>query len=440
MDGTARRRWSVVLTAMALAAAGCGEDAVPRAGDPVADASAASDATAPPTELELPPGADLVAADTERATAGASDDEVAEAAKANLAFAVDLYKVLAAEGDGNLALGPHSISVDLAMVLSGARGETADEMAEVLHLAPGSDPGPALNALDLALRARNREAVEIAVANQVWGQRGWIWREDFAEGLARNYGSPLAATDFGDPDVAREAINAWVAEQTRGHIAELFPAGTIDESTRLVLVNAMYLRAQWFFPFNPDLTADQPFTRADGSTVSVPTMHFNEYLPSARGEGWSAVELPYSGDELSMVVIVPDDLPTFEEDLDPDGLGEVFEALRDGGIHLALPRFEVRTHSNLNEPLRALGMVSAFDGADFSGMTEDGDLSVGTVEHEAYVKVDEEGTEAAAATGTAMEESHGPTVTVDRPFLFAVRDQATGAVLFLGRVTDPSAR
>ncbi len=258
--------------------------------------------------------------------------------------------------------------------------------------------------------------------------------------MSRSYGAPIASADFRtDPEAARQAINRWAAERTRDRIPQLFPQGTIDSTTALVLANAVYLNAEWSLPFNPDNTKQEAFTKLDGTSVSVPVMHFNEYLPTAMGEGWMAAEIPYSGDELSMVVVVPQDLKGFEATLDRAKLDQVFSKLKSGGIHLSLPRFSFSFHTSLVQSLKALGMSSAFGPeADFSAMTNADGHFVAAVEHESFIKVDEKGTEAAAATGSAMASSHGPTITATRPFLFAIRDKATGALLFLGRVLDPS--
>jgi len=320
----------------------------------------------------------------------------------------------------------------------------------VLHLDLPADRVPVVfNRLDLALASRQNDQVRLAAANKLWSVDGLPLLTPFVDTMSRSYGAPVAAADFGS-DAARVAINDWVAGETNERITELFPPRTIDPNTKLVLVNAVHLDAQWFFPVNPELTDDEPFTTMDGTQVTVPMMHFNEYLPTAVAGGaaspcavgscWRAVEIPYAGDELSMVVIVPDDLATFEASLDAATLKGVFGALEDGGIHLSLPRFSFGSHASLVDPLRDLGMASAFGGgADFSAMTDGGGLSIGAVEHGAFIEVDEEGTEAAAATGTAMQDSHGPTIPVTRPFVFAIRDRQTDAVLFLGRVGDPTA-
>lgn len=386
-----------------------------------------------------PDGVQVLGAAVERVAPAASDQDVAALAKAQTAFAIDLYHAVRAESGDDLVVGPTSLHTVLAMVREGARGQTATEMDAVLHSA-GLDLPTAGNALDRALQKRNdAEGVELATANRLWVQAGLEMTEDYIAALVGNYGAGLAAADFvTDADAARASINEWVAEATDEMIEELFPAGSLDATTRLVLANAVFLDAAWQFPFDPDRTSDEAFTLVDGTQVHVPTMHYDEFLPTATGPDWTAVELPYDGEELSMTVIVPQDLETFEEGLDEDRVEEVLGQIVDGGVHLSLPRFTARTHLSLGDTLAAMGMPTAFGGgADFSGMTGQPGLFIQAVEHEAVVEVDEAGTRAAAASGAAMADSHGPTITVDRPFLFLIRDEPTGAVLFLGRVTDP---
>jgi len=222
-------------------------------------------------------------------------------------------------------------------------------------------------------------------------------------------------------------------------ITELFPPDSLTTQTRMVLVNAVALDAPWEFPFDQANTREESFTIADGTVVKVPMMHYDEYLPSAWTEDYQAVELPYGGGALSMVVIVPSELATFEATLTPESLDAVIETIDDGGIHLSLPRWTARTHLTLKETLSALGMPTAFGAsADFSGMVEGGGLWLDQVEHEAFVEVDEQGTRAAAATGGEMVDSHGPTVDVNRPYLYVIRDRGAGTILFIGRVTDPT--
>ena len=207
----------------------------------------------------------------------------------------------------------------------------------------------------------------------------------------------------------------------------------------MVLVDAVAMDAPWEFPFDVAATRIEPFTLADGTTVQVPTMHYDEYLPSLWRDGLQAVEVPYGGGALSMVVIVPADLASFEAELTTESLAAVIDGIDDGGIHLSLPKWTARTHVRLDDTLSALGMPTAFGGeADFSGMVEGGGLFLDQVEHEAVIEVDEQGTRAAAATGGEMASSHGPTIEVDRPYLYVIRDSGAGTILFIGRVTDPT--
>jgi serpin B len=369
----------------------------------------------------------------------AGDGEVRALARAQLALALDVYAAVAAGDDGDLVLGPTSLHTALLLVRAGAAGRTADEMDAVLHPTGVVAPLRTAGALDAELRERaGTDGVELTTARRAWVDPSLELLAPYVEQVTSAFEASLAEVDLaGDPEAARATINRWVASATRDRVEELMPAGSVDAATRMVLTDALALDAAWRFPFDPRSTRAAPFHLSDGSVRQVPTMQYEEYLPSGRGPGWVAVRLPYTGDELSMTVVVPDDLATFERRLSPALLDEVDAGITDGGIHLSLPRFTARSALDLVGTLAALGMPSAFGGgADFSGMSRE-PLFIAAVEHSAVVTVDEDGTEAAAATGVAMAGSHGPTVTVDRPFLFVVRDDATGAVLFLGRVTDP---
>ncbi len=310
-------------------------------------------------------------------------------------------------------------------------------MADTLHLRlPDERVQAGFNALDLTLGSRNREGLELQIANQTWAALGQSFEEAFLDTLGRDYGAPMAMVDFaGEPEAARRAINQWGSDQTRGRVEEVFPPGAISANTRLALVNAVYLLAKWKYRLDP--AEEGRFTLLDGSKVKVPMMGYGLYLPSTYTDDYQAVELPYTGDQLSMVIIVPTDLEAFEESLDAARLQVVLDGIVEGGIHLTMPSFTLEGHQSLKEPLIALGMRDAFRDADFSGMTGDRSLFMDAVEHGTFIQVNEEGTEAAALSGVAMALSHGPTVDVNRPFLFLIRDRITGAVLFLGRVVDP---
>lgn len=395
------------------------------------------------------PGADadldvVLASVSEREQPRTADARDVEAVgKATEGFALDLYRRIAKAQDGNVIVGPYSAWLALAMTSVGASGETAQELAKALRF-PLTDGRllPAINALDRGLAHRaSDDAVRFDVANRLWGQRGTEFLAPFLDALVQHFGAPLVEADFrADPEAATAEINRWVDGRTEGKIPTLFPAGALDESTRLALVNAVHLDAPWEFAFDPASTRSGTFTRADKSKVSADFMHYDQYLPSAYDPAWQAVELPYEGGGLSMVVIVPRNFTKFEAALDQASLDRILGKIKDDGIHLSLPRFTFSTHASLIEALQGMGVRTAFGpGADFSRMTAGGGLFVGAVEHEAFVQVDESGTEAAAATGVGMRGSHGPTITVDRPFLFLIRDKATGATLFVGRVLDPTA-
>jgi serpin B len=333
-------------------------------------------------------------------------------------------------------------------------------MAEALEVA-GFDPTAlhaALNALDAALESRNRtdppiddreQKVQISVVNSLWGQEGFAFVQEYLDLLARNYGAGIRLVDFSQAaEAARVAINDWVAEQTNDRITDLIPEGAIDELTRLVLVNAVYLDATWAHPFDPEATFDAPFFRLDDTEVSVATMH--AYQLSARyagGLGWQAIELPYTGDELSMVIVVPafGRFAEVEALIAAGLLDEVRGALDSAIVDLSLPRFEMRNQLSLVDALRSLGIDRAFDPdrADFSGISTAEALYITDVLHEAFIAVDEAGTEAAAATAVIIGTTSAPIevvpLDINRPFLFFLQDRTTGAVLFLGRVVDPSA-
>jgi serpin B len=356
-------------------------------------------------------------------------------------FATDLYTAVASGEPGNVVVSPYSVTFTLSMIYAGAEGATATEMAAVLHAAdvPGWQEG--INAYDLTLDARTSGSpTSWSAGNKVWTRPGLALREEYLDVLTGVYGSPLAEADFAtDADAERRVINGWVEGRTNDLIPELFPDGSLDASTAMVLVNAVALDAPWEFPFDPGATRVEPFTRSDGSTVDVDMMHYDEFLPSGGGETYQAVELPYGGGALSMVVIMPNDLAEFEASLTTESLDAVFDSITDGGIHLSLPKWSARTHLTLNDTLAAMGMPTAFgSGADFSGMVDGGGLWLDLVEHEAFVEVDEQGTRAAAATGGAMAESHGPTIAINRPFLYVIRDRGAGTILFIGRIDDPT--
>ena len=384
-------------------------------------------------------------------TAASTADAVAAAAAVN-AFGFDLYRAVATD-DGNVVVSPTSIALALAMARAGARGTTAAEMDAVLHDAASDANAAWLNALDLALAGRSGtfkdesgkdQPVTLRIANSSFGQRGTTLVPAYLDALATRFGTGVRLVDYvGQTEAARRLINGWVDEQTEHRIPELLVPGVITTDTRLTLVNAIYLKAAWQFPFPENATKPGAFRLAGGSTVQVPMMATTAELPYAAGDGWQAVDLPYVGDSLTMTVIVPDDLAAFEETLGADRLAAIVADLRTYNVTLGFPKFGIETKAMLADVLAVLGMPTAFDpgSADFSGITTEEALFISDVVHQANIDVDEKGTTAAAATAVVMRGSASAqqvTLRVDRPFLFALRDRPTGAVLFLGRVADPA--
>jgi serpin B len=369
----------------------------------------------------------------------------------NTAFAFDLYQALRGE-QGNLFYSPYSISLALAMTYAGARGETEQQMADTLHFTlPQDSLHPAFNSLDQQLASRGEGAqgkdekgFRLNIVNAIWGQQDYTFLPQFLDVLAENYGAGLRLLDFiNKPEESRVTINNWVSDQTEGKIKDLIPQGVIDDLTRLVLTNAIYFNAAWLNPFNEKLTQDGIFHLLDGSEVTVPMMRQTESFGYAEGEGYQAVELPYSGN-LSMVILLPESgqFDSFEQSLDANYVDAILKDLEDKQVALTMPKFEFESEFSLVDTLSEMGMPIAFSGgADFSGMTGNNDLCIGDVLHKAFVSVDEAGTEAAAATAVVMKLTAAPAepveVTVDRPFIFLIRDIETNSIIFVGRVMNP---
>jgi len=400
----------------------------------------------------VPPGGNIELARSTVARIAVDPADAAHAGAAINAFGLDLYARMAAT-PGNLVVSPASIALALGMARAGAKGQTAAEMDEVLHnLAADANPGW-LNALDAALAQRSgtfKDAagrdltVALRTANAPFAQKNMALEQAYLDALASRYGAGLRLVDYiGATEAARKAINAWVGDQTDQRIPELLVPGVLTRDTRLTLVNAIYLKAAWQDPFEASATASGTFTNADGKAVTIPLMHETTSLRYAKGNGWQAVEIPYGGGSLAMTVILPDDPAAFERGFDAATLDQITGALAATQVTLALPKFSIETKAQLADLLRALGMPTAFTaGADFSGITKATQLAISDVIHQANIDVDEKGTTAAAATAVVLRATgmptHPVTVTVDHPFLFALRDVPTGVVLFLGRVADPS--
>lgn len=389
----------------------------------------------------------------------------------NAVLGVDVFKRVAT-GTDNRLFSPYSVAVALAMPYAGARGETRSQMAstlrypfdgEELHsavhtlherLTPADQPG--LSATPSPTPTGDGERYELPLrfidANALWGQAGFPWREAYLSLVDQYYAAGLRQLDFStEPEAARERINRWVADVTRERITGLLPRGSISGMTRLVLTNAVYFRALWEHPFDPSETEAAPFTAIDGSTADVPMMRSDEEsFQYAKIDGHQVVELPYRDGEFGMVVVLPPEgkFDRFQDALTASRLWRWLDGLESRVGTVTMPKFEFESGFELSDVLASLGMPAAFDGgrADFSGMTtgEAGEgLFIDGVHHKTFIGVDEKGTEAAAATGVVIAASavvgEDPfELTLDRPFLFLIRERRTGAVVFLGRVVDAS--
>jgi len=401
-------------------------------------------------------GGELLESDKERLTSpDAGSSEQALLVEGNSAFAFELYQALKEEG-GNLFCSPYSLSLALAMTYAGARGETAGQMADTLQFLLDQDKlHPAFNWLDAELSSRGEgaegkdgEGFKLNIVNAIWGQKGYSFLSTFLDVLAENYGAGLRILDFiTETEKSRVTINEWVSNQTEERIEDLIPQGEIDALTRLVLTNAIYFNAAWEHPFDKKMTADGPFYLLDGGQVIVPMMKQTESFGYTDGKGYQAVELPYDGGELSMVILLPEagKFEAFEETLNTQQVDAIISSLQPARVALTMPQFEFDAEFKLNDTLAEMGMPDAFSpyDADFSEMTGNRGLFISAVLHKAFVSVDEAGTEAAAATAVIMKEAaitEPPVeVTLDRPFIFLIRDIETGAILFVGRVMNPGA-
>lgn len=404
---------------------------------------------------EQPSGVELAKSELTRQSAPRTDN-VAALAEGNTAFAFELFRRVAADNAGkNVVLSPYSISTALAMTYAGARSQTEVEMKQTLHFdLEQTALHEAFNAVDLQLTSRGRgkpgadgTPFRLNVDNAIWVQRGFPLVPAYLDVLAVNYGAGVFLADFArEHERARMAINAWVEAKTEELIPELLPMGSVDSSTALVLTNTVYFNASWKTKFEEKSTQEQPFKKLDGSTVQVPTMNAGlQGVRYAKGELYQAVALPYASEELAFVAVLPDEgaYEQVESATSATWFAALATSLAPSSVQLSLPKLDYRTATSLAAALRALGMNAPFAGADFSGMTTQ-PVEIADVIHEAVIKVFEGGTIAAAATAVVIRTTSVPqfehTVVFDRPFLYAIVDQPTGHVLFMGRVLDPAAK
>jgi serpin B len=381
---------------------------------------------------------------------GAAGPAASPVVAGNNAFGVELYARLAA-GEGNRFFSPYSLSAALAMLYVGARGKTADEMACVMHFdadAAKVSDGYAALARDLAGDG-SPHGYELAIANALWGQKGYGFLPDFLARLRKSFGAGLVETDFAnDAEGSRAAINAWVEKETKAKVKDLVPPGVLTRDTRLVLANAVYFKGLWATPFPKAATQNADFHLAGGRKISAATMRLTQMFPYMDNGDTQAVEMPYKDSSLAMVLFLPkkaDGLAALEKTLSADKVAVRLARFQPAEVLVTLPRFTMTGQVQLSKVLADLGMPTVFEqgGADFSGMSGGQEpLHLSEVVHKALVEVNEEGTEAAAATAVvtkpAAEDFYQPKIfRADHPFLFLIRDTKSGAILFIGRLANP---
>lgn len=385
-----------------------------------------------------------------------SDDQVQNLANDNTAFALEFYNQIRGE-DGNIIFSPFSLSLALSMTLVGAETSTERAMLDALQFSlPGEAIHPAFNALLLAIEESQEKTddemegdeFQLNIANSIWGQDGFNFEEAFLDILAKHYEAGIYAVDYvQNPEGARNAINDWVAEETEEKIKDLIPEGAIDSLTRLVLANAIYFYGSWMHPFDQNATAEAPFFTLDGTETSVDMMKlYGERFLYHQGDNYQALNLPYMSSDFVMTLLVPDSgsYEDFEGALTQQKLSDILSDLSFERVDLELPKFDFETDINANNALIALGMEEAFDPdqSDFSGIADVDDLHITDVLQKATITVDEEGTEAAAATAVIIGVTSAPidepiSLVIDRPFMFMIRHLRTNTILFMGRVLEP---
>jgi len=384
------------------------------------------------------------------------DAQLQTLAQDNTAFALEFFNQLR-DADGNIIFSPFSLSLALSMTLAGAERSTEQAMLDALQMnLPENEVHAVFNALLFAIEESQElgqdemegDQFQLNIANSIWGQADYIFKEDFLDILAQHYGAGIYSVDFRqNPESARNAINDWVAEETEEKIEDLIPSGAIDPLTRLVLANAIYFNGSWLHPFSQNATAQAPFYTLDGSEISVDMMKlYGERFLYHQGQNYQALNLPYLSSDFVMTLMVPDAgaYDDFEASLTLEGLSEMLAGMSFERVDLEMPKFDFESSVDANDPLIALGMGDAFDPdrADFSGITDEEELMITDVLHKATITVDEEGTEAAAATAviigvTSAMPDEPISLVIDRPFMFMIRHLRTNTILFMGRVVQP---
>ena len=387
---------------------------------------------------------------TDMPAEAADGSEIEAVVDGNTAFALDLYSRLKDE-DGNLFFSPYSISVALAMTYAGARENTAQQMSQTLRFS--LDPQrlhPAFGKLEERLEALQEEGnVQLEIANSLWPHKSYPILEEHIGLVKKYYGVKITPLDYAaNIEAARSIINEWVEEKTKDKIKDMIGPGVLDALTRLVLVNAIYFKGNWADQFEEELTKDAPFHPLSGESIEVPMMKQQETFGYAEHEDLQILQMPYAGDEMSMLVLLPknmDGLANLQSVLSKENLEKWIKSIRKKEVLVFLPKFKVTSQFRLDEALASMGMTDAFspEKADLSGI--DGEphrLYIGAVIHKAFVDVNEEGTEAAASTAVgftlASMPEPVPTFRADHPFIFMIRDNNTGSILFMGRMVDPA--
>ncbi len=407
---------------------------------------------ASPTPTTSPQIGDLTGKLAYETVSQFSEAELQQIVASNNDFARAIF-VHQAEAKENLVISPYSLYQVLSMLYAGAAGQTASEMRVAMRL-PWEDARVhrLVNALNQQLLSSagaektESQAFELQIANALWAAQGREYQQAFLDTLSQNYDSGLKTLDFNNASAAAEVINAWVAEHTNEKITQLADPAMFNSNTALALTNAVYFKAAWKFPFNEAATADAPFSLLSGEQVNVPTMRLSETLNVSVMEALTVVRLPYAGGTMVMEIL----MPRLEMWDSPEGISQLWATelnlveMQPTRVSLSLPKFRIETPTmDLIPALKANGMLLAFsDAADFSGISGDQSLYVSTIAQKAFIDVNEKGTEAAAATIAVLQEKSAPggeplQISIDRPFIFQIRDTATGAILFMGTVMQP---
>lgn len=391
--------------------------------------------TAVPTAPPVSPIVTLVGSVTERSRDPRADGAAVDGVVAGFnEFSLAAYRARVGETEGNVLLATYSLALALSLTSAGTAGDTRTAFAQLLRVDTVDPAGlhSAVNAVDLILESRGNEDVVIATANRLFVAPELAMVEAFLDTAVRDYDAAIGQADFaGSSDAVVEEVNRWVGEQTDGFLTKA--VRLFDPHTVIALVNVIFLKASWGVEFR-DIGPGRFDTGSE--SLSVPRFGHDDYLPQHRGDDFVAVEMPYYGGTMSMVIVMPDDMASFEESLDAERLTLILDGLVEEGIHLSVPKWRFEQTTDALALLEPLGLPVS---GDFSAMFDGGQRGffIDQVHHQTRIEVDEKGTRAAGSTNVAIAGSHGPTVDVDRPFFYVIRDRGSGLVLFVGRVTDP---